>query len=1467
MLERHCLQTETGPEQAEHFCVDDGHIVHGSRSVADFSVEFWVEAADSGWNEVALCSAFLHGLNPWLCNDLAVHAVPAILDGLIDLAVGLDRRYRERARECSASSRPLVTRSLPAPTDLEPDNNVGMSGERCEEPKEVKAKEGVISLLSDDEGEEEEVEVVKVTQEMMAVKSPGGQAGKRTTVGASLSTFIQTYCCDRMDLFDPKDVVAACSHSPYCLYLFVGVALRSGQTTSVVLIGYFDRKTNTSVVKPLLTLQLGVEKAEVAGSLLIEELLTVGLPLSNIVVLYCNAPLYYFSRVLASKLESFNPNLISLCGLTGMAGRACRAALYASFEAVVELVRDIHVYYSTCSAVDDTLKGLFVNVEPYNPHRLICSQVLFFIPIVQRMVVRWRDLIDYFKSLTTPSESAERIRNSLTDPKMKLHFCFLSDALEPLRAFQEQQQYGGADVFVELQVTSVLLHTYATSILHPPAAEYFLRRRNIHAIDDEMALLPLEEVMVGAAAQEFLWATPTADLEERDRRHFLKGARAFYRAALRSLTESIPEPLGDVSLKNIGTVLKHPESFMDVSMQVLSEMGRQLGLCNPEPPETSQLIKDYTCFVELVKTEQQRMSGDYTWAKMLVMTRPFSSLHRLVLTLLALPTSLHRTQVFAKMSNSIKPVSRRLPHPRTNGYRRRSPAHSRGARKGSSSEEVNANGHLGTMEESGQSDNSDVVDVTQDRRKNGAKSQSGPELSDVFIVSSDEEDYSKESSAIHTRSAAAAQDKIIGELVWGLREGFPPWPAIVVPCTGNESPGRRMVRWYAQGMSSLVALHNLKPFMEFSLYFSANSLAILNTYPEAVFLSLQEAARRCNKHFSPDIDREEQLKQMLEWALGGFQPTGPDGLKPDGSCIKKKKRLTKTAKASLTTAVSLELSNQDVEMKEVSDSLTKLSCNGTDEIVGDQESDNLEESGKKWVREAKRGGPRGGKRPKKKSEGTADMSPESARKHVKSIVKKYNQINKPSGEYLLPNQKLREKRIHTVMERNLDLDDYCLCCGDDRTEIPHPLFKGGLCLKCMDNFTETLPRYDSDNYQSYCTICCYGDTVILCGFDNCFRAYCNNCLDILIGPGTFQEQEKVDPWICYLCKPPQPHFALVPRPDWNERLAAYFANDTSDYEPHRIYPSIPAKERKPVRVLSLFDGIATGFFVLSQLGFKIEKYVASEISEDAIAVATIKHKGKITHIGDVRNITPERLRELGPFDLLIGGSPCNDLSIVNHSRKGIYEGSGRLFFDYHRILQKLKPRDDDLRPFFWLFENTMSMNLEHKICLSRFLECNPVLMNAHAVSPASRPRYFWGNIPGMRRPLVPTHYDKVDLQDCLEYGRIARESKVMVITTNTNSLKGKDKREPPVLYNGEEDKIWITEMETVFGFPKHYTDVGDMNRQRRHTLLGKAWSVPVARHLLAPLKEYFACEEVVSAAKTCSSCQPGTIAADVQMKE
>lgn len=84
--------------------------------------------------------------------------------------------------------------------------------------------------------------------------------------------------------------------------------------------------------------------------------------------------------------------------------------------------------------------------------------------------------------------------------------------------------------------------------------------------------------------------------------------------------------------------------------------------------------------------------------------------------------------------------------------------------------------------------------------------------------------------------------------------------------------------------------------------------------------------------------------------------------------------------------------------------------------------------------------------------------------------------------------------------------------------------------------------------------------------------------------------------------------------------------------------------------------------------------------------------------------------------------------------------------------------------------------------------------------------------------------------------------KVQTITTKSNSVRQGKNQLFPVVMNGKDDVLWCTELERIFGFPAHYTDVSNMGRGARQKLLGKSWSVPVIRHLFAPLKDYFACE-------------------------
>uniref|UniRef100_A0A672YP14 DNA (cytosine-5-)-methyltransferase n=1 Tax=Sphaeramia orbicularis TaxID=375764 RepID=A0A672YP14_9TELE len=458
----------------------------------------------------------------------------------------------------------------------------------------------------------------------------------------------------------------------------------------------------------------------------------------------------------------------------------------------------------------------------------------------------------------------------------------------------------------------------------------------------------------------------------------------------------------------------------------------------------------------------------------------------------------------------------------------------------------------------------------------------------------------------------------------------------------------------------------------------------------------------------------------------------------------------------------------------------------------------------------------------------------------------------PAPRFICCVSYVSEQMVNEVLKNKRSIEEFCLSCGKTRVATFHPLFEGGLCQTCKDVYLEMSYMYDDDGYQSYCTVCCGGREVLLCGNVNCCRCFCVDCLDILVDPGASNSARHLDPWRCYMCQPLLSYGVLKRRHDWSLKLQQFFLTPLhqmyrffSDYQPKinpKIYPAVPAEQRRPIRVLSLFDGIATGYLVLRDLGFKVDQYVASEVCEDSISVGVVRHEGKIQYVHDVRDITKKNIQEWGPFDLVIGGSPCNDLSIVNPARKGLYEGTGRLFFEFYRLLSEAKPKDGENRPFFWMFENVVAMGVNDKRDISRFLECNPVMIDAIEVSAAHRARYFWGNLPGMNRPLCASGMDKLELQDCLEHGRVAKFGKVRTITTRSNSIKqGKDQHFP-VLMNGKEDILWCTELERIFGFPVHYTDVSNMGRGARQKLLGRSWSVPVIRHLFAPLKDYYACE-------------------------
>lgn len=153
-----------------------------------------------------------------------------------------------------------------------------------------------------------------------------------------------------------------------------------------------------------------------------------------------------------------------------------------------------------------------------------------------------------------------------------------------------------------------------------------------------------------------------------------------------------------------------------------------------------------------------------------------------------------------------------------------------------------------------------------------------------------------------------------------------------------------------------------------------------------------------------------------------------------------------------------------------------------------------------------------------------------------------------------------------------------------------------------------------------------------------------------------------------------------------------------------------------MRVLSLFDGISCARVALDRAGVQVSEYLASEIDKHAIAIST-KNYPDITRLGDVREV-----KDVGPIDLLIGGSPCTDLSIAKTNRQGLAGEHSSLFWEYVRVLRKVKPT-------YFILENVASMPKADKAIITETLGVEPVMIDAALVSAQSRKRLFWTNLP------------------------------------------------------------------------------------------------------------------------------------------
>ena len=192
-----------------------------------------------------------------------------------------------------------------------------------------------------------------------------------------------------------------------------------------------------------------------------------------------------------------------------------------------------------------------------------------------------------------------------------------------------------------------------------------------------------------------------------------------------------------------------------------------------------------------------------------------------------------------------------------------------------------------------------------------------------------------------------------------------------------------------------------------------------------------------------------------------------------------------------------------------------------------------------------------------------------------------------------------------------------------------------------------------------------------------------------------------------------------------------------------------------MKVLSLFDGISCGRVALERAGIPIETYYSSEIDKYAMSVAQAMYPDTI-QIGDVCKI--DFTQYVGKVDMIIGGSPCQDLSIAKQNRQGLQGERSRLFWEYIKALTIIKPK-------YFLLENVASMKNEDRDAITAVLrgiypETECIMINSALVSAQQRKRYYWTNWH------VEQPQDKgILLKDILESAGETTENKSYALTT------------------------------------------------------------------------------------------------------
>jgi DNA (cytosine-5)-methyltransferase 3A len=304
-----------------------------------------------------------------------------------------------------------------------------------------------------------------------------------------------------------------------------------------------------------------------------------------------------------------------------------------------------------------------------------------------------------------------------------------------------------------------------------------------------------------------------------------------------------------------------------------------------------------------------------------------------------------------------------------------------------------------------------------------------------------------------------------------------------------------------------------------------------------------------------------------------------------------------------------------------------------------------------------------------------------------------------------------------------------------------------------------------------------------------------------------------------------------------------------------------------LNVISFCDGSSTGQYVLRKLfpNTNID-YHAFELDRKVMYVSR-KHFPDTKHHGDLRNWRSGVIQITQEPDLFIAGTSCKNTSnagdrtgfatltgepvtslkqYIRYEFQGIEMNESCIcFWESIWFMRMVKPK--------YTFFEIPPLNKKFLDIFIKETGLNYIMIDSGLVSPQSRKRWYFTNIPGLSQPDdLNTSIDSVipgakAYSKHGSYNPLSETNPLVKKYSNTKTIIRKDGKmntivtsphttNKVILPDGTVRIITVEEAEQFMGYPKGHTEHPKLSNSDRYRILGNGWSIPVIEHIFKGLK-------------------------------